>query len=630
MQPNLQTILPLASSIGEGAITQMDPRLQRIILMRRTGLRKKATTSTAEDEIAVLAKVASTEEWFNMTEVRAGVTIGKSEDQQGFIVTGRIPIKRIEFVRNRPFVQSLKAAYKINKALLETVSEIEAGAALPATMIASGGKEVVIGIIDFGCDFAHKNFLTPVYKTRIKKIWNQMSRVGDGAVPYGALYTEEDINTALLQPNPYQTLRYKPEEASHGTHVMDIAAGNGQGSRIPGVAPEADIIFVELASTDIPWEGREAVGKNFGDSVQLLEAIKFIFDQAGDQPCVINASLGTNGGPHDGTTLVEQGIDSLLEQKPNRAVVIAASNSYADGIHATGEVKGNDVYDLTWIMPGGDISDNEMEIWYNGKGRLDVEVFNAVGTSFGSVPPGESGTVKDDTGQVILFIASRIDEPNNHDNMIGIYLNRKYTGKSVIRLKNTLTDAVLFHAWIERDDDGQSFFQEPQDNTYTLGSISCGRHTITVGSYDAHRSNLPLSYFSSCGPTRDKRQKPEISAPGHDVKAAKSRSSIGVTTKSGTSMAAPAVTGAIAVLLAEAKSRRITLPIEQIRTCVIRSARKNPPSSGGWHDRYGFGRISLKGMIASLKEKGPASAKKKAASRPAPPGKTKKRAKKMV
>lgn len=611
MQPKLQSLVPLASSIEEGAITQMDPRLQRIILMRRNGIRKRSTTSTAEDEVAVLAKVSDQKAWFGMTEVRAGVPIGPAEDGKSVIVTGRIPIKRIEFVRRLPFVHSLKAARRISKALAATITEMEAGPALPQTMRATGGKGAVVGIVDFGCDFVHKNFLTPVNKTRIKRLWNQMGQTGNTGVPYGALHTEADINTALQQPNPYQALGYRPGPSSHGTHVMDIAAGNGQGTQAPGLAPEADIIFVELASTDVPWDGPQAVGKNFGDSVQLLEAMKFIFDEAGNKPCVINASLGTNGGPHDGSTLVEQGIDSLVEQKPNRAVVLAASNSYADGIHAAGEVKGAESFDLPWIMPGSDITDNEMEIWYAGSGRLDVEIFDAVGTSFGSVPPGESGTVKDDNGDIVLFVANRLADPNNGDNMIGIYLNRKYTGRCVVRLKNTLPNAVAFHAWIERDDDGQSFFEEPHDNTHTLGSISCSKHTITVGSYDAHRPDVPLSYFSSSGPTRDGRQKPEVSAPGHDVWAAQSRSVVGVTSKSGTSMAAPAVSGAIVLMLAEAKKRNIKLSITQIRNAVLKAARKNPPTGTAWDPRYGFGRLSAKQLVAGLKGGSTNSAKKK-------------------
>lgn len=599
MPTYLQAIAPVNSSLEQRKITQMDPKLQQIVVCRQNGGTKRATSSTSEDEIAVMAKVTDPKAWFNLTEVRAGAYIGKSDDPQCSIVTGRIPIKRIEFIREQAFVKSLKAARKVTQALSATITETMAGPHLPAGMKATGGKGAIVGIVDFGCDFAHLNFLTANKKTRIKKIWDQSQDHVGTAVPYGKLFTEAAINSALTKPEPYNALGYSPGIASHGTHVMDIAAGNGIGSGMPGVAPEADIIFVELDGSDVPWDGVASVGKNFGDSVQLLEALKFIFDEAGDQPCVINASLGTNGGPHDGSTLVEQAIDSLVTEKPNRAVVIAASNSFADGIHAAGTVTPNATHDLVWLIPGGDITSNEMEIWYPGALRLEVEVLDPGGASVGTVPPDESGTVKDGNGNIVLFIANRLDDPNNHDNMIGIFLNNQLPGQWTVRLKNTQAENTPFHAWIERDDRGQSSFAPPHDNSFTLGSISCSHFAISVGSYDAHRTDVPLSWFSSSGPTRDNRQKPEVSAPGHDVNAAKSRSETGVVSKSGTSMASPAVAGSIAVMLAEAKSRNINLSIDEIRKQVISKARKNPPGED-WDPRYGFGRISVKDMVAGF------------------------------
>jgi len=170
-------------------------------------------------------------------------------------------------------------------------------------------------------------------------------------------------------PVPYNALGYQPEMASHGTHVMDIAAGNGGGSNVPGVAPEADMIFVHVDSSDVPWSGADVVGRNFGDSVHLLEALRFIFNEAGERPCVINVSLGTNGGPHDGTTLVEKGIDSMLREKSGRAVVIAAANSFADQIHAHGEIEVGGMSTLGWELKGNQRTENEMEIW----GRISVK-----------------------------------------------------------------------------------------------------------------------------------------------------------------------------------------------------------------------------------------------------------------
>ena len=410
--------------------------------------------------------------------------------------------------------------------------------------------------------------------------------------------------------------------------MADIAAGNGRGSGLPGVAPEADIVFVDASHADIPFDGPEVVGSSFGDSVRLLEAVQYILNKAGDRPCAINISLGTNGGPHDGTTLVEEGIDRVLRQKPNRAVTIAASNSFSDGIHAAGRVAENGSQDLTWEVPAGDISHNEMEIWYSGCDRFAIELIAPGGSSLGTVKPGRNGIVRSSDGRVPIFVANRLGDPNNGDNMIGIFLDSGLpTGQWVVRLHGETVKDGSFHAWIERDNQAPSRFAPPHDDSHTIGSISCGRETVVVGSFDAHKASRPISFFSSAGPTRDGRRKPEISAPGHAVFAAKSGTRTGVVRKSGTSMAAPAVCGSIALLLAEACKRGVDLTIEQIRGILVQTAQRNPPDGKAWHPQYGNGRVSAAKAVATLieepqqaaaastKKKRKAKAKTKAAGR---------------
>jgi len=261
--------------------------------------------------------------------------------------------------------------------------------------------------------------------------------------------------------------------------------------------------------------------------------VKFIFEQAGDRPCVINASLGTNGGPHDGSTLVEIGIDRLLRQAPNRAMVIAASNSFSDGIHAAGRVAAGGSVDLVWDIPSNDATSNELEIWYQGEDRFGVEVIAPNGETLIRVAPGQTRGLQSQ-GRMVLLAANRLSDPNNNDNVIGIFLEAGLPlGRWTIRLQGITVQDGSFHAWIERDDLGQSSFPEPRDDSHTIGSISCGRETIVVGSYDAHKSTLPLSFFSSAGPTRDGREKPEVAAPGHAVVAAHSRTRTRTTRKSG-------------------------------------------------------------------------------------------------
>jgi subtilisin family serine protease len=186
--------------------------------------------------------------------------------------------------------------------------------------------------------------------------------------------------------------------------------------------------------------------------------------------------------------------------------------------------------------------------------------------------------------------------------MLGLFFEPTLpAGRWTVRLRGNVVHNGAFHAWIERDDAGQSSFVAPLDNSHTIGSISCGHETIVVGSYDAHKNELPLSFFSSAGPTRDNREKPEISAPGHAVFAAHSRTGIGVVQKSGTSMAAPAVTGVVALMLSEAAARQVNLPIATIRQILRQSARQHPEQGGtGWHPRIGAGRASASAAIAAV------------------------------
>ena len=589
----------------------MDPRLQRIIARRQFGLVNEATATSQPDEVPVIARVTSRSGWEALSEVRAPCAIGeRDQEDRTTIVTGRIPAARIEAVRGMSFVKSLKAAQPVHPALSVGVDETGARPdLLPAGTLSNGAADVVVGIIDYGCDFDHGNFKTAAGKTRLLSIWHQGGqKIAGGSVAYGREYSSTEINAAITQLDPYLALGYGPRKdtphskGTHGTHVMDIAAGNGAGSGMAGFAPNADLIFVDVSHADLAFDGPEVLNSRFGDSVMLMEAITYIFDKAGGRPCVINISLGTNGGPHDGTTLVEIGIDRMITSDPNRAVTIAASNSFDDGIHAAGIVSNGGTVDLTWRIPFNDVSHNELEIWYPAADRITLELIAPDGTSIGSIAPGNNGQLVNNNGEVVIFAANRTQDPNNGDNNIGVFFESSViSGNWTVRLHGTQIQDGDFHAWIERDNYRSSSFAPPHDNSHTIGSISCGRKSIVVGSYDAHKPQQPISWFSSAGPTRDGRSKPEISAPGHGVEAAHSRTGTGVIPKSGTSMAAPAAAGIVALMMGEARARGADLSIEQIRELLTDTARQNPPDGGrDWNYRYGFGRVDASVAIAGV------------------------------
>jgi subtilisin family serine protease len=588
--------------------TNLDPKLQDVILSLESGkLPDPSLMQESQDgefTIEVLAVLRDPQ------KPVPGLNVARV---MGDVVTGTIAPDKIESVRLDPNVRSLKAATKVEPNIHISVPEIRATQqiirdSLPQGSRALDGSGVIVGVVDFGCDFGHRNFRNEDGTTRILYLWDQNQQrnsMSPAGFDYGREFTSEHINAALQTPSPYEYLGYQPGVSSHGTHVMDIAAGNGQGTSAPGVAPRSDLIFVEVAGGDFADE------ESFGNSRRLLEAVDYIFEKARQmgKAAVVNMSLGTHGGPHDGSTPVERGLDHLLETA-GRAVVISAGNSWERQSHASGRVRQGQPRTLRWEKFSSDQTGNEAEVWYSGASRLEVTLIMPGGARLGPVALGATSYITHQ-GQRVGRVIHRQRDPLNGDNQIDILLGTSLpSGVWGIELAAIGSDAN-FHAWIERDDDRRDpfnpgvrflnqskFVAEDNDSSCTIGSISCGKNTIVVGSYDATVLGRDLSGFSSEGPTRDGKQKPEVSAPGHGILAASSSSGNGRVKMWGTSMAAPHVTGMIALLM-QAAGR--PLPINETRNAVINSVRRAPSVNAAWDSRYGYGRIdALKTILTQV------------------------------
>jgi len=427
----------------------------------------------------------------------------------------------------------------------------------PSSLDATG-KNIVIGIIDWGLDVNNLAFRNPDGSTRILALWDQRGNPQpDSPQPYGygIVHNSEGINQALASSDPYAALGYHPADSdrgrgSHGTLVASIAAGNSRDGSPSGIAPEAELVFVHPTT----W-GRGSSGK-LGDSVTLLEAIDFIMKIAGERPWVINLSMGRAADRHDGTTLVEQGFDAILKAAPGRAICQSTGNYYNRKLHASGQLRPAEERKLTWEISKSDITPNELEIWYPGRDKFEVEIHSPDNQLTARLKLGERMPLVIND-QLIGRGYHRATEPNNLDNHIVILLYKEAeAGDWEVTLIATDVVDGRFHAWIERDSacpDCQSRFRpEDADPTSTTGTICNGLRTIAVGAYDPHVPNQPVAPFSSMGPTRDNRLKPDLCAPGVNILGARSapRDFNGqaplLTRMSGTSFAAPHVTATLA------------------------------------------------------------------------------------
>ncbi|MGJ8623411.1 MAG: phage tail tip lysozyme [Yoonia sp.] len=535
----------------------------------------------------------------------------------GPIATCRLLRRDIIEVRAHPAVLSLKASRRlVGDEVPSTRRPVDAVGTRRRPRVRETGAGVIVGVIDYGCDFVHAAFRNRDGTTRLRWLWHQGAPTTDASPePYrkGRLISREEINAALQDDDPYAALGYYPtrrraRRGSHGTHVLDIAAGNGRGRGPTGMAPAADIIFVHVAT------GRTSGLSNFGDSVGVMEAVDFIANRAGDQPCVINISMGRHGGPHDGTTLIERGFDAILAARRGFSIVQSAGNYHSAQIHCQGRFAspGDRARMAFRVQPDND-STKEVEVWYPAADVLDVRLTAPDGRSSFDVPPDERVDIvigRDTVGRAY----HRLGDPGNGDTHVDIFIyDSAPDGRWRLELTARSVRDGNWHAWIERDGDRADqtrFVAGPVSKATTGGTIAHGRGPIQVAAHDgADRLSRRYTSFSSAGPSRDGRATPFVAAPGKDIIAARSAlrgvrsNGREVMIQSGTSMASPHVAGLVALML-EAFPRAGQRQLRGFLARTARPIRGTVPSDG---TRSAHGAIAAVPAIRQARRAGRAS-----------------------
>lgn len=480
-----------------------------------------------------------------------------------------VPYGKLEEIRQLPGVAAAYAApvFKVAPDMPTTMTEL---GGLENT---SGyqGEGMVIAIVDSGLEISHPLFTqaptTPALmkkdienilasknlKAEEKKSGITASQVYKTAkVPFAFDYADNDLDVA---PNG---------AGDHGTHVAGIAAANaGVVADVVGVAPQAQIlamkVFSSSGSNGATWAdilaaaddavalGADVINMSLGSTCGFStpegeEGVAEVLNNIAESGVMLSISAGNEYSAALGTRI---GKGHALTQNPDYGTV-ASPSSYSQPL-SIASVEKADSIDSCYLTVGerkvafnDTVEDKTVENVKDespsfrslaSKGSLDYVVV----PGFGEAKDYEDLDV---SGKIALVSRGSVEYNTKKE-------AAKAAGAAGILVYNN--EPGMLYMQMDNYDLPSAFISQA-DGKYLVG-LAEGQRKLTVsatsGSVDNPTSG-EISDFSSWGVTPELTLKPDLTAPGGNIKSATTGG--GYTTKSGTSMSAPFVSGAMALV----------------------------------------------------------------------------------
>ena len=569
----------------------------------------------------------------------------------GDICIADIPLNTIPSLTLNPCILRIEAnsrtSYLAPRTSLQTDSlawylnalPVYAGQNLPQAFT---GKGVVAGVMDVGFDLTHPNFYSrDTTEYRIRRFWDMLSADTVGST----LYVGRDFEgreELLAVAHARDGL-----DQSHGTHTLGIAAGSGYNSPYRGMAPESDICIVANAISDDIAFIDSADYYKYTYATDAL-GFKYIFDYAESvsKPCVINFSEGSQQDFWGYDLLYFEMLQNLTG--PGRIIVSAAGNYGNDktwfrkarGQHSAGSflrssgrkqamitLKSTDDFDLQLVAY--DYADNDT---LTVNTALVLQQPDSVFmTRIYTQAPVDSLDVL-----IEAYPSCYIPSETCFD---VTFIGRKNIGvspKLSFEVIGEKADVEVYRVSGNLEENELNPLLNAGEKSHSILSPASSPGIICVGAtfyrdgiinykgeWQAF-TNGPAGgrqFNSSIGPTFDGRIKPDVMAPGLHVISSYSSyymenhptsSSLDWDVEhfpfndriyawncnSGTSMASPAVAGAIALWL----QVKPTLTTEQVLDVFKHTCRHYDESLPYPNNEYGYGEIDVYGGLLYLLE----------------------------
>ena len=383
------------------------------------------------------------------------------------------------------------------------------------------------------------------------------------------------------------------------------------------------------------------------NDVFSLLSMKIAFDYAQEKnmPCVVNCSWGTFQGFADHNEVIDEFIGKLLG--PGRILVCSSGNEGDSYIYAE---KPADQYEWSPLVTL-ETPTSAFQLHSDDEFELDMKIYNDNGGSptleYELRSPIKSSQVrteydKDPDDAKVTWDWKDKKGKNHEIEMYYGYVKGMTSGNdyifSLFFPEEYFKDELAYITLTFRSNSGLKVVGKPDqilfgkkntvNNPYTVGWPGTHPQAVTVGLV-SHRNwvtNIAgestyasgnssdegyLVNWSSCGPTLDGRMKPDVTTPGYNIISARSKLYSGNTKRwnddnklvvargtynneerevlmlSGTSMAAPVMTGIVALWL-QAKP---TLTHDEIIATLSRTCKKPDPKLTYPNNGYGYGEV---------------------------------------
>lgn len=479
------------------------------------------------------------------------------------------------------------------------------------------GEGMVIAVVDTGMDVQHEvfsedSFKAETYTLTKEKVTEKLSQLK--ATELSSSATAETLYKSSKLPYAFdyadKDTNVYPSYSSHGVHVSGIIAGNyteisqatvesdddltfeydyeNQTYYFEGVVPDAQIVTLKVFTDNI-----DAEGLGGADTEDILAALE---DAVTLEVDVINMSLGSSGG-------FSSYADSYMEYVYDRienagiSLVVAAGNEYSSGY---GGVNGTNLTsnpDSATVgspstysaaisvasingqrdpyMLANASSDSETMVFFTEASDGNSNKMDFIGDIFEKLKSEEYDYYMDedsDSIQLQYVVIPGLGRSYNYSETIKEKLNSqpsialvargtttfeekmkiaKENGAIGIIIYNNVAGSISMTMGAKDDSDIIPSCSVSMDigNQLVLGAVN------SVGTIILDKSYLSgpfMSDFSSWGPSPSLELKPEITAYGGNVTSSVAG---GYDVYSGTSMAAPNMAGAVAIIRQSLKKK---------------------------------------------------------------------------